>query len=178
MTSLDDIRRRAEADAKARGYFLNPNPDFLQNLLEGLLENEERYGYPSCPCRMASGVFDLDRDIVCPCDYRDPDVEEFGSCYCCLYVDAETHESEQTRPIPERRPVEKQLAAYGLEGEVQPAKEGVPEARALVADRRLMYCRVCGYTVFREEPPYVCPICRAKKEMFSEIEPSLIFRTK
>jgi ferredoxin-thioredoxin reductase catalytic chain len=178
MTSLDDVRRRAEADARSRGYFLNPNPEFLRDLLEGLLENEERYGYPSCPCRMASGVFDMDRDIVCPCDYRDPDVEEFGSCYCCLYVDAETHKSGRTRPIPERRPVEKQLAAYGVEGEAQPAKEGVPEVEAPSAERRLMYCRVCGYTVFREEPPYVCPICRAKSEMFSEIRLSLIFRTK
>ena len=177
MTGLDDVRRRAEADARSRGYFLNPNPEFLRDLLEGLLENEEHYGYPSCPCRLASGVFDMDRDIVCPCDYRDQDVEEFGSCYCCLYMDFETHESGQTRPIPERRPVEKQLAAYGEEGEEQPAKEGGPEAEAPVA-RRLMYCRVCGYTVFRDEPPYICPICRAKREMFSEIRPSLIFRTK
>ncbi|MDH5791141.1 MAG: hypothetical protein OEZ44_03060, partial [Candidatus Bathyarchaeota archaeon] len=92
--------------------------------------------------------------------------------------DAETHESGQTRPIPERRPAEKQLAAYGVEGEEQPLKEGVPEVEAPAAARRLMYCRVCGYTVFRDEPPYVCPICRAKSEMFSEIRPSLIFRTK
>jgi len=131
MTSLDDVRRRAEADARSRGYFLNPNPEFLRDLLEGLLENEERYGYPSCPCRMASGVFDMDRDIVCPCDYRDPDIEEFGSCYCCLYVDAETHKSGRTRPIPERRPVEKQLAAYGEEGRRSPRRRWSPRLRLL-----------------------------------------------
>ncbi len=178
MTSLDDVRRRAEADARSRGYFLNPNPDFLWDLLGGLLENEKRYSYPSCPCRMASGVFDLDRDIICPCDYRDPDIEEFGSCYCCLYVDAETHESGQISPIPERRPVERQLAAYGVEEKAQPVNEGSSEVEVPSTMRQLMYCRICGYTVFREEPPYVCPICRAKREMFSEISPSLIFRSK
>jgi len=34
---------------------------------------------------------------------------------------------------------------------------------------KLWYCKQCGYTVFREEPPYICPICKAKKELFAEI---------
>ena len=45
MTTIEDVRRRAENDAKANGYYLNPDPKFLQDLLEGLLENEKRYGY-------------------------------------------------------------------------------------------------------------------------------------
>jgi len=80
------VRQRAESDAKTYGYYLNPDPEFLRNLLEGLKSNEERYGYPSCPCRLASGKLEFDRDIICPCDYRDPDVEEYGACYCALYV--------------------------------------------------------------------------------------------
>ena len=36
--------------------------------------------------------------------------------------------------------------------------------------KKLWYCKQCGYVVFREDPPYVCPICKAKKEMFAEIE--------
>ncbi|MEM3551946.1 MAG: ferredoxin-thioredoxin reductase catalytic domain-containing protein [Candidatus Bathyarchaeia archaeon] len=40
----------------------------------------------SCPCRLASGILELDRDIICPCDYRDLDVAEFGACYRGLYV--------------------------------------------------------------------------------------------
>jgi ferredoxin-thioredoxin reductase catalytic subunit len=171
LTPLEKVRQRAELDAKSRGYHLNPDPGFLQNLLEGLRENEERYGYPSCPCRMSSGVFELDRDIICPCDYRDPDVEEYGSCYCCLYVDDEIHEGrKEATPIPERRPTEKQLRAYGLEGEEPTGPKGIP-SKAMVAKmgRKLFYCRQCGYVVFREEPPYVCPICRAKREMFAEI---------
>ena len=68
------MRSRAESDARSRGYYLNPDESFLKDLIEGLKKNEERYGYPSCPCRLASGVFEFDRDIICPCDYRDPDV--------------------------------------------------------------------------------------------------------
>ncbi|MQY82794.1 hypothetical protein GH157_03765 [archaeon] len=55
--SLDRVRQRAEQDAKSRGYYLNPSPGFLNDLLEGLKTNEARYGYPSCPCRMSSGFF-------------------------------------------------------------------------------------------------------------------------
>jgi ferredoxin-thioredoxin reductase catalytic subunit len=54
--TLDSVRKRAEADAKTYGYYLTPDPKFLTDLLEGLKKNEERYGYPSCPCRAASGV--------------------------------------------------------------------------------------------------------------------------
>ncbi|MDP2753026.1 MAG: ferredoxin-thioredoxin reductase catalytic domain-containing protein [Nitrospirota bacterium] len=39
----------------------------LDDILEGLWNNEHRYGYPSCPCRMAGGVVADDMDIICPC---------------------------------------------------------------------------------------------------------------
>src|SRR4030066_1122421 len=107
--SIDSVRKRAESDAKTYGYYLTPDPKFLNDLLEGLKKNEERYGYPSCPCRAASGVFESDRDIICPCDYRDPDVAEFGACYCSLFVDKKMFESGTIKPIPERRPIEKIL---------------------------------------------------------------------
>ncbi len=165
------VRRRAELDARAHGYHLNPDSEFLRALIEGLMVNEERYGYPSCPCRIATGIFEADRDIICPCDYRDPDVEEFGACYCCLYMDEATHESGEVRSIPERRPQEKQirsLEATGFTGG-ETAQRAVPVEPSAI-DRKLFYCKQCGYVVFREEPPYVCPICRARREMFEEVE--------
>ena len=166
---MDEVRKRAELDAKSRGYLLNPDPEWLGRLMEGLKFNEERYGYPSCPCRVASGAFDLDRDIICPCDYRDPDVQEYGQCYCCLYVDEKVHETGVIEQIPERRPKEKFERAMGLA--VVGENETVKEEVVLSTDRKLLYCKVCGYVVFREEPPYVCPICQAKREMFTEIIP-------
>ena len=102
--TLEQIRKRAEADAKTYGYYLTPQPDLLQMFLEGLKTNEDRYGYPSCPCRLATGNFDIDRDIICPCDYRDPDVAEYGACYCRLYVNKAVYESKNLPEVPERRP--------------------------------------------------------------------------
>lgn len=88
-----------------KGYYFSSDAEMLESLLEGLLVNKERYGYMSCPCRLAVGDRDLDRDIICPCDYREPDVAEFGSCYCALYVSLEWREGAVPHdPVPERRP--------------------------------------------------------------------------
>jgi ferredoxin-thioredoxin reductase catalytic subunit len=176
LITLEKVRQRAESDAKTYGYYLHPDPDFLNDLLEGLKRNEERYGYPSCPCRLASGKFELDRDIICPCDYRDPDVAEYGACYCALYVRKDLFEGKTPiLPIPERRPVEKQARAYGRAVEA-PATEKPSETAATTVKAapseiklKLWYCRHCGYVVFAEDPPYVCPICKAKREMFAEL---------
>jgi ferredoxin-thioredoxin reductase catalytic chain len=177
-TTIDMVRKRAEADARTYGYYLNPDPDFLQSLLEGLKRNEERYGYPSCPCRLASGKFDEDRDILCPCDYRDPDVQEFGACYCALYVRKDIYEGKtELLPVPERRPLEKQAKAYGAAASPAEAKAKVQRAPTAKAEAKpkLWYCKQCGYVVFRDEPPYVCPICKAKREMFAEIKTCIDF---
>jgi ferredoxin-thioredoxin reductase catalytic subunit len=78
------------------------------DILQGLLTNEARYGYRSCPCRLARGVKEKDADIVCPCAYRDPDIKEFGSCFCGLYVSVEWNEEKiEHQQVPERRPKEK-----------------------------------------------------------------------
>jgi ferredoxin-thioredoxin reductase catalytic subunit len=177
LITLEKVRQRAEADAKTYGYYLNPDPEFLKDLLEGLKRNEERYGYPSCPCRLASGKFELDRDIMCPCDYRDPDVAEYGCCYCALYVRKDLYESKTPiLPIPERRPAEKQARAYVVTREVAAGTmaERAPTVQSagqpVEVKKRLWYCKQCGYVVFREEPPYVCPICKAKRDMFAALE--------
>ena len=170
------MRARAESDAKTSGCYLNPNQPFLQDLLEGLKRNEERYGYPTCPCRLASGKLEFDRDIICPCHYRDPDVAEFGACYCALYVRKDIFEGKtQLQPVPERRPVEKQVRAYGTGAEKQVEKTSgtlptVATADSTGVELKIWYCKQCGYMTFREDPPYVCPICKAKREMFAELK--------
>ena len=184
--TIEMVRKRAEADAKTFGCYLTPGTELLQGLLEGLKVNEERYGYPSCPCRLASGNFEVDRDIICPCDYRDPDVAEFGACYCRLYVTKEVYENKAELPtVPERRPLEKQSRVYmaatsPTEAEAMveekldaPAKEKVKEVPG--TKLKLWYCKQCGYVVFRDDPPYICPICKAKKEMFAEIKARIDF---
>ena len=186
--NIEQLKRRAEADAKTSGCFLVPDADLLQGFLEGLQTNEQRYGYASCPCRLASGILEYDRDILCPCDYRDPDVAEFGACYCRLYVSKDVFEGKKDLPsVPERRPLEKQTRAFQAASMPMGASPtlagkaiapGAPKEAGedLVEIRpKLWYCKQCGYVVYREDPPFVCPICKAKREMFGEIKIKVAF---
>lgn len=97
---------------ESKGNYFNADMTMTLDLLASLLINKERYGYMDCPCRLASGNFELDRDVVCPCAYRDADVAEHGACFCGLYVSRELHDAAGPAPVvPERRPAEKTLAA-------------------------------------------------------------------
>lgn len=90
-----------------KGYFFNKDKERVFDLLEALLANKARYGYMVCPCRLAAGDREADRDIICPCVYREPDVAEFGSCYCNLYVSQDWNEGKIAKKyVPERRPPE------------------------------------------------------------------------
>ncbi len=105
---VDKLYETLRRWAESTGYNLNPDEEFTRGLVEGLLINRQRYGYQSCPCRLASGNKQNDKDIICPCDYRDPDLEEWGACYCALYVSDEVLRGErEIQSIPERRPLEK-----------------------------------------------------------------------
>ena len=91
-----------------KGYFFNKNKDRVFELLEALLINKKRYGYMACPCRLASDNKEHDKDIICPCVYRKPDVIEYGGCFCSLYVSKEWNDEKIPHVyVPERRPPEK-----------------------------------------------------------------------
>ena len=106
-----DVEKLYEALRKvqeAKGYYFNKDKERTFELLENLIINKDRYGYMACPCRLASGEREWDKDIICPCVYREPDVEEYGSCYCNLYVTQEWNQEKIPHDyVPERRPPEK-----------------------------------------------------------------------
>jgi ferredoxin-thioredoxin reductase catalytic subunit len=140
---------------EASGYLLHPDAEFARELVRGILINRERYGCGVCPCRLASGGPEEDRDIECPCVFRDIDLAQYGQCYCGLYVSEELSKSPgRIGSIPERR------------GQVK----GAVKAEGMESRAHLSYpvwrCTVCGYLCARDEAPLVCPICKAKKERF------------
>jgi ferredoxin-thioredoxin reductase catalytic chain len=161
MISNEDVDKTCEKlkkEAEAAGYRFTPDAAFARELIQGLLVNEERYGYRACPCRLASGSRADDLDIICPCDYRDADLETHGACYCALYVsDAIYSGKRAVHAIPERRlPLEERSKASSVTVVAMNQPLSYPVWR----------CKVCGYLCAREEAPGICPICKAKKERF------------
>ncbi len=150
---IDSLYAKLKRDAESGGYNLNPDDSFTRDLIRGLIINTKRYGYMACPCRLAEGEKSKDLDIICPCDYRDPDLSEYDACFCALYVSDKIVSGEKkVKPVPERRGKEKKKKTPGtIAGGVS-----VPVWR----------CSVCGYLAARESPPEKCPICKVPKERF------------
>lgn len=170
MTERQSIVDTIKKNAKDNGYFLCPDQQLFTDLIDGLAKNTTRYGYGSCPCRVASGVKKYDVDIICPCEYRDADVDEFGMCYCGLFVSEKIQNNpSQLGPIPERRPQEIIDAAL-MAAEKEPGEsKGVkrqPDTKKKPGSVTVWRCTVCGYLCARDLPPPICPICKAKAERF------------
>ena len=104
MSKTTEYADKLNKEATEGGYYLNPNQSFVADLAEGLLANIERYGYRGCPCRLNKGEYEPDKDIIYPCDYRDDDLNDYGTCYCGLYVSKEIAEgAKELTSIPDRR---------------------------------------------------------------------------
>lgn len=154
---IDKVYTSLNREAEAAGYHLNPDRDFTRELIKSLITNDNRYGYRACPCRLASGDKETDLDIICPCDYRDPDLTDYDACYCALYVSEAILKGEkQAASIPERRRPPEDRKKKGSKNAQGSLEVSVPVWR----------CRVCGYLCAREHPPESCPICKAKSERF------------
>ncbi len=157
---VDKLYEKLYGEAEAGGYHLNPDVSFTKELVKGLLINEQRYGYWACPCRLASGNKDEDLDIICPCDYRDPDLTDYDACYCALYVSQAALKGEKkVQSIPERRPPAEERK------NPQPA---VQSRNFSSLPLPVWRCKVCGYLCARDKPPEICPICKAKKDRFEK----------
>ena len=170
MVERQPIVDAMKKNAKDNGYFLCPDQQLFNDLIDGLATNTARFGYGSCPCRVASGVKNYDVDIICPCEYRDADVDEFGMCYCGLFVSEKIKNNpSQLGPIPERRPQEIIDAALSVaEKKPSDSKEvkRQTEKQKKPGSVTVWRCTVCGYLCARELPPPICPICKAKAERF------------
>ena len=160
MPTKDEVRafiEKIRADIKGKGYFLNPNQEDLEMVIEGLLTNNETLGYLCCPCRAPANDPKVDSDIICPCDYMYEDVAEHGSCYCALYVDEAIHTGERSASsIPERRGVPAKKTK-----DVEMGSSG-----KMSVSINVWRCTVCGYLCAKDSPPAKCPICGVPKERF------------
>ena len=163
---VDKVYRRLNDQAEKSGYHLNPDVEFTKDLVWGLLANEKRYGYWSCPCRLSANNKEEDLDIICPCYYRDPDLIDYGACYCALYVSDEVFRGERgIESIPERRPPREQRGASRAEERKRAEMMETMELSGKLS-KPVWRCKVCGYLCAMDEPPGICPICKARKERF------------
>ncbi|HAW85777.1 MAG: ferredoxin:thioredoxin reductase [Spirochaetes bacterium GWD1_61_31] len=102
--TLEQTIRFAAMVAAKQGWVVNPEQDFIETVLAGLVTNYNRHGYYLCPCRDSEGSRQLDATVICPCGYARPDIEEFGHCFCALFLSSAFAASGRSPAgIPDRR---------------------------------------------------------------------------
>jgi ferredoxin-thioredoxin reductase catalytic subunit len=120
METKEGMTEYVQQVAKKQEWILNRDIQTFDDLIEGLVNNKRSLGYQSCPCRLASGNRDLDRDLICPCDYASDDIKEHDACYCNLYLSPDFYKKGvEFINVPERRPIEKENAVMEYIGQTK-----------------------------------------------------------
>ncbi len=105
MSEVEKLYELLRKVQEPKGFYFSDDKKMVFDLIQGLIDNKNRYGYMCCPCRLATGDREKDKDIMCPCIYREEDVRKYGSCYCNLYVSKKWNEGTIPHEyVPERRP--------------------------------------------------------------------------
>ena len=81
---------------------------WISSVDDSLLEKYRKYGpkiVDMIEGEFSFVLYEKDKDIICPCDYAGPDIEEHGHCYCALFFPPDFFKKgKQAQKIPERRP--------------------------------------------------------------------------
>ncbi|MEM5793500.1 MAG: ferredoxin-thioredoxin reductase catalytic domain-containing protein [Candidatus Aenigmatarchaeota archaeon] len=84
---VSELKKLFENFCKGKEFILNPEKGITDRLLKGILENEKRIGLKYCPCRLPSGNFEEDLELICPCNFfvHQTWIKE-GRCWCGLFL--------------------------------------------------------------------------------------------
>jgi len=83
--------------AKKAGFVLNKDKKELSAVIKGLKKNEEKHGFRFCPCRVATGNFDEDKIIICPCIYHKQEIKDNGHCLCRLFFSKDYYKKKRKK---------------------------------------------------------------------------------
>lgn len=79
----------------------------VTNLKVWLSEMEAVFGKRYCPCFEPSSDAQLNKKMVCPCEYIDDEIEQYGTCHCALFgrfnLDEEGWKASSKRLMQEYR---------------------------------------------------------------------------
>jgi len=140
--TVEKVREWLIQEAESHGYKINPDQKMVDDILWGLFVNEKRYGYKACPCRLATGKYQMDCDIICPCSYCFIDVEKNGRCYCSLFVSDRFISGDPSLPqyVPDSRE-----RSEGREKTIEVVKEKAVEVIETPVIPYKNYIRVVGF---------------------------------
>lgn len=82
--------------AKSR-YELYPEPEVVENVVQGLADNLMAHGRMYCPCADVEASKARGNEMVCPCTPHAADIARQGHCDCALFAASEFVAAEQLK---------------------------------------------------------------------------------
>lgn len=83
---IEELMKEYGEYAKNNGFQINPDKKTAERIINGLIENEKKYGKKYCPCRRITGNEEEDSKKICPCFWHKDEIKKDGHCFCRLYV--------------------------------------------------------------------------------------------
>ena len=83
----EELRQVWEKFTENNDFVLNPDKEVVDLVIKGVLDNEKKYGFKLCPCRLRDGTRERDLELICPCNFKIQDKwKEKAWCWCSLFV--------------------------------------------------------------------------------------------
>ncbi|MDD1768559.1 MAG: hypothetical protein LUQ55_01080 [Methanomassiliicoccales archaeon] len=87
IDKVEDMIKTWESFIEGKGFKLNEDREMVRTLAVGELENMKNKGFKYCPCRITTGDFEKDLNLICPCNFLVQKTwKEYGECWCGLFV--------------------------------------------------------------------------------------------
>lgn len=84
---IENFEEVCKRFCEGNDFILNPEKEHTRTALKGVLEQEKLKGLKYCPCRLQTGDFEKDIELVCPCNFKVQQTwKEKGMCWCGLFV--------------------------------------------------------------------------------------------
>jgi ferredoxin-thioredoxin reductase catalytic chain len=101
-TALRRVRRFVATYVAKGSYDLYPEPEVVENVIQGLAENLVAHGRMYCPCADVEDSKTKGSAMVCPCTPHHADIARQGYCDCALFASREFVAAERlTRKLPD-----------------------------------------------------------------------------
>lgn len=95
--ALRRVRKFVATYVQKSKYELYPEPEVVENVIQGLADNLVEHGRMYCPCADVEESKKKGSDMVCPCKPHHADIARQGYCDCALFASPELVAAERLK---------------------------------------------------------------------------------
>ncbi len=96
-SALRRVRKFVATYVEKGPYALYPEPEVVENVVQGLADNLVAHGRMYCPCADVEDSKTKGSDMICPCTPHHADIERQGYCDCALFASRDFVSAERLR---------------------------------------------------------------------------------